>query len=114
MAVRRCRRAATVRRKLRDKERAGFLAHGRQCEATVPVNHDPAIIALSVVIAVQGSYVSLTLARRLANLGLDSVGDGPGGRSAARRKALLAASALSLGVGIWAMHFIGMLAVKLP
>src|SRR3546814_12432538 len=50
----------------------------------------------------------------MASLGLDPFGDDPGGRSAARRKALLAASALSLGVGIWAMHFIGMLAVQLP
>jgi len=73
----------------------------------VPVTYDPAIIALSVVIAVQGGYVSLMLARRLSSLGQveDTLG---------RRKALLAASALALGVGIWAMHFIGMLAVKLP
>src|SRR3546814_13651155 len=83
-------------------------------EAKVPVSYDPAIITMSVVSAIQGSYVSLTLARRLASLGLDPFGDDPGGRSAARRKALLAASALSLGVGIWAMHFIGMLAVHLP
>lgn len=76
----------------------------------VPVSYDPAIIALSVVIAVQGGYVSLMLARRLSALGL-----GPDGwATAGRRKAFLAASALSLGVGIWAMHFIGMLAVKLP
>jgi NO-binding membrane sensor protein with MHYT domain len=73
----------------------------------VPVTYDPAIVALSVVIAVQGGYVSLTLARRLAGLG-----HGP--HDSGRRKALLAASALALGVGIWAMHFIGMLAVKLP
>ncbi|MEO3429538.1 MHYT domain-containing protein [Pelagibius sp. CAU 1746] len=76
----------------------------------MPVTYDPAIIALSVVIAVQGGYVSLMLARRLASLGL-----GPDGwATAGRRKALLAASALALGIGIWAMHFIGMLAVKLP
>jgi NO-binding membrane sensor protein with MHYT domain len=73
----------------------------------VPVTYDPAIIALSVVIAIQGGYVSLILARRLASLG-----QAPS--AAGRRKALLAASALALGVGIWAMHFIGMLAVKLP
>lgn len=73
----------------------------------MPVTYDPAIIALSVVIAVQGGYVSLMLARRLSGLG-------PGPRDSGRRKALLAASALALGIGIWAMHFIGMLAVKLP
>lgn len=78
----------------------------------LPVTYDPAIMALSVVIAIQGGYVSLTLARRLAEVTasarpqmLDIAG---------RRKVLLAASALALGVGIWAMHFIGMLAVKLP
>ncbi len=76
----------------------------------MPVTYDPAIIALSVVIAIQGGYVSLMLARQLASLGL-----GPDGwATAGQRKALLAASALALGVGIWAMHFIGMLAVKLP
>jgi len=68
----------------------------------VPVAYDPALILLSVVIAIQGGYVSLSLARQLSQA------------SGSRRKALLAASALSLGVGIWAMHFIGMLAVKLP
>lgn len=73
----------------------------------MPVTYDPAIIALSVVIAVQGGYVSLMLARRLLGLG-------PGPQDSGRRKALLAASALALGIGIWAMHFIGMLAVKLP
>ena len=73
----------------------------------MPVTYDPAIIALSVVIAIQGGYVSLILARRLASLGAAP-------SAAGRRKALLAGSALALGVGIWAMHFIGMLAVKLP
>ncbi len=68
----------------------------------VPVAYGPALLALSVVIAIQGGYVSLSLARQLAQT------------AGSRRKALLAASAASLGVGIWAMHFIGMLAVKLP
>lgn len=68
----------------------------------MPVEYDPALIVLSVVIAIQGGYVCLALARQLTRT--------QGGR----RKALLAASAVSLGVGIWAMHFIGMLAVKLP
>src|SRR3546814_1552457 len=58
-AARRCDRSPTaVRGKLRDKGRAGFRARGRQCEAKVPVSYDPAIITLSVVIAIQGSYVS--------------------------------------------------------
>ncbi|MGD1879723.1 MAG: MHYT domain-containing protein [Kiloniellaceae bacterium] len=80
----------------------------------MPVTYDPAIIALSVVIAVQGGYVSLMLARRLSSLGPGGLGRQSAGGFGGRRKALLAASALALGTGIWAMHFIGMLAVKLP
>jgi NO-binding membrane sensor protein with MHYT domain len=68
----------------------------------MPIQYDPVLIALSVAIAIQGAFVSLSLAQRLrAAIG-------------ARRKALLAASATSLGIGIWAMHFIGMLAVEIP
>ena len=68
----------------------------------MPIDYNPVLVVLSVLIAMQGGYVSLTLANWLGEaLGI-------------RRKALLAASALSLGIGIWAMHFIGMLAVNLP
>jgi NO-binding membrane sensor protein with MHYT domain len=68
----------------------------------MPVAHDQYLAALSVVVAIQASFVALRLARRL-----DEV-------SGARRRALLAASALTLATGIWTMHFIGMLAVRLP
>lgn len=66
------------------------------------VRYDPALVALSVLIAIQGGFVCLRLASRLSNA------------AAPQRKAMLAASALSLGCGIWAMHFIGMLALELP
>jgi len=68
----------------------------------VPIEYNLVLVFLSVLIAMQGGYVSLTLANWL------------GQASGIRRKSLLAASALSLGIGIWAMHFIGMLAVNLP
>ena len=35
-------------------------------------------------------------------------------RSVSRRRMLLAASAVSLAVAIWAMHFVAMLAARLP
>lgn len=64
-------------------------------------DYDLALAALSVVIAVQGSYVGLLLAKSLsAHTGI-------------AWKVRLAAAAVSLGVAIWAMHFIGMLAVRL-
>jgi NO-binding membrane sensor protein with MHYT domain len=59
-------------------------------------------MALSVLIAIQGSFVSLVLAREVGRF------------EGARRRLVLAMSAISLGSSIWAMHFIGMLAYHMP
>lgn len=64
-------------------------------------DYDYALAILSVVIAIQGSYVGLLLAKSLS------------GHSGFAWKVRLGAAAVSLGVAIWAMHFIGMLAVRL-
>jgi diguanylate cyclase len=66
------------------------------------VTYDPILIALSVGIAILGSYTGLHLAAGLAAAG------------GIKRKAVLAGAAITIGGGIWAMHFIGMLAVSLP
>lgn len=64
------------------------------------VTHEPWIVALSVLVAVQGAFVGLKIM-----LGLPaSVGS--------RRRLLLAGAAVTLAVAIWAMHFVGMLAVR--
>src|SRR5262245_11111169 len=68
----------------------------------MPVTHEPWLVALSLIVAIQGAYVGLTLARQVGEaIGL-------------RRRLLLAAAAVSLAVGIWAMHFVAMLAARLP
>jgi NO-binding membrane sensor protein with MHYT domain len=59
-------------------------------------------MALSVLIAIQGSFVSLVLAREVGRF------------EGARRRVVLAMSAVTLGSSIWAMHFIGMLAFHMP
>ena len=59
-------------------------------------------MALSVLIAIQGSFVSLVLAREVGRF------------EGARRRLVLAMSAVTLGSSIWAMHFIGMLAYHMP
>ena len=64
--------------------------------------HDPILMALSVLIAIQGSFVSLVLAREVGRF------------EGARRRLMLAMSAVTLGSSIWAMHFIGMLAYAMP
>ncbi len=68
----------------------------------MPVTHEPWLVALSLIVAIQGSFVGLSLAVQ--------VGEAAG----VRRRALLAGAAISLAVAIWAMHFVGMLAARLP
>jgi NO-binding membrane sensor protein with MHYT domain len=66
------------------------------------VAHEPWLVVLSLAVAIQGAYVGLSLAVQVR----DSDG--------MRRRLLLAAAAVSLAVAIWSMHFVAMLAVRLP
>jgi NO-binding membrane sensor protein with MHYT domain len=64
--------------------------------------HEPALVALSVLIAIVASYTALDLAGRIRV----AVG--------VARYAWLGTAALAMGGGIWSMHFIAMLAFSLP
>lgn len=64
--------------------------------------HEPWLVALSLLVAFQGSYVGLHLARQ--------IGDARG----ARHRRLIGSSALTLALAVWTMHFVGMLAIRLP
>jgi diguanylate cyclase len=64
--------------------------------------HDPWLVALSVAIAILGGYTGFSLAAR--------VRAAPGGG----RRVLLAGAAAFLAVGIWTMHFVGVLAAPIP
>src|SRR3569832_225351 len=64
--------------------------------------HNPYLVALSVVIAILGGYTGFGLAARVR------------GTPGASRRILLAGAAFFLAVGIWTMHFIGVLAAPLP
>ena len=64
--------------------------------------YEPWLVLLSIVMAIQGAYVGFTLAVQ--------VGDAVG----MRRRVLLAGAAFSLAVAIWTMHFVGMLAARIP
>ncbi len=64
--------------------------------------YDPALVILSAVVAVVASFVALDLAAKV---------------TASRGRVALAwllGGALSMGAGIWSMHFIAMLALRLP
>jgi len=71
-------------------------------EEQVVVTHEPWIVVLSVLVAIQGAYVGLKLALELPS------------SAGGRRRVLLAGSAVTLAVAIWSMHFVGMLAVRAP
>jgi diguanylate cyclase len=60
------------------------------------------LVALSLGVAILASYTALDLAGRIAIAG------------PRRRWIWLAGGAITMGVGIWSMHFIGMLAFALP
>jgi NO-binding membrane sensor protein with MHYT domain len=64
--------------------------------------HDPYLVALSVVIAILGGYTGFGLAARIR------------GTPGVSRRLLLAGASAFLAVGIWTMHFIGMLAAPIP
>ncbi len=68
----------------------------------MPVTHEPWLVALSIAVAIQGAYVGLGLAVQVA------------AAAGVRRSVILAGAALSLGVAIWSMHFVAMLAAHLP
>src|SRR5882672_12043855 len=64
--------------------------------------HDPYLVALSILVASLASYTALDLGGHVA-----------AARGLARRVWLVVA-AITMGGGIWSMHFIGMLAFVLP
>jgi len=64
--------------------------------------HDPYLVALSVVIAILGGYTGFGLAARIR------------GTPGVSRRVLLAGASAFLAIGIWTMHFIGMLAAPMP
>jgi diguanylate cyclase (GGDEF)-like protein/PAS domain S-box-containing protein len=65
-------------------------------------SYDPRLVALSVVLAVFASYAALDLAGRVTSAH---------GRA---RAIWLGAGAAAMGLGIWAMHYVGMLALSMP
>jgi PAS domain S-box-containing protein len=68
----------------------------------LPSHYDLRLVALSVLIAVVASYTALDLASRVT---------AAQGRA---RSIWLSGGAIAMGIGIWSMHYVGMLAFKLP
>ncbi len=65
-------------------------------------SYDPSLVVLSVIIAIFASYTTFSLVSRIT------------GTTGRIRFLWLSGGACSMGIGIWSMHFIGMLAFRLP
>jgi NO-binding membrane sensor protein with MHYT domain len=65
--------------------------------------YDPWLVLLSIIVAINASFVALDLASRVV-----------AARRGLAERLWLTGGAFSLGMGIWAMHFVGMLGLQLP
>ncbi len=66
-------------------------------------NYNPLLVVLSILVAILASFTALNMAARIS-------------AERPRRSSLrwLVAGGIAMGAGIWSMHFIGMLAFRLP
>jgi PAS domain S-box-containing protein len=68
----------------------------------LPSHYDPLLVAVSAVIAIAASYAALDLASRVT------------AAHSAARAIWLFGGATAMGIGIWSMHYVGMVAFQLP
>lgn len=80
-----------------------FLPDADELGSPLNGSYDLLLVALSVLIAALAAYAALGLAGRVR-----------AAETAPERRLWLGSGSLAMGVGIWAMHFVGMLAFRLP
>ncbi len=65
-------------------------------------HYDQALVVISFIVAILASYTALNMATRVTT------------SSGTAARVWLVGGSIAMGIGIWAMHFIGMLAMNLP
>ncbi len=80
-----------------------YFYDGRDLTLAVDADYDIGLVGLSVTIAILASYAALKVARRISAADTGN-----------KRKFWMLAGSLTMGGGVWSMHFIAMLALKLP
>src|SRR5271170_3260202 len=80
-----------------------FLPYGAAVGDALSQSYSFVIVVLSYLIAALASYVGLLMSVSIANA-----------ESARARWVWLSGGSVAMGIGIWAMHFTGMLALTLP
>lgn len=79
-----------------------FITHKPENIVILQGEYSPSIVFLSVVIAFLASFTALSMNERIRKNGFFS------------RNLWLVLASIAMGMGIWAMHFIGMSAFRLP
>ncbi len=82
---------------------SGFLDGSVDPASALVATYHPTLVALSIVVASLAAYAVLGLAERISAAG-----------GALAKRSWLSAGAVTMGIGVWAMHFLGMLAFRLP
>jgi PAS domain S-box-containing protein len=83
-------------------KRDAIVTNIRIKEISMPITWNPPLVLLSILVAIFGSFTALIHVKRMRE-------------STGRREAVwMISGGISLGLVIWAMHFIGMLAFHLP
>ena len=70
--------------------------------AAMTGHYEPGFVVLSILIAILSSYAALDLAGRVTS-----------SRNSTGRLAWVGGGAVAMGIGIWSMHYIGMLAMRM-
>jgi diguanylate cyclase (GGDEF)-like protein len=71
--------------------------------STLAVHYTPGLVIVSVLISIIASYAALSLSDRVRVASTGGL-----------RRFWLTSGSVAMGVGIWSMHYLGMLALKLP
>lgn len=80
-----------------------YFYDGRDLSTALETHYDVKLVVLSVAIAILAAYAALSVAGRIY-----------AADSGHKRRIWLLAGSFTMGGGVWAMHFIAMLALKLP
>ncbi len=81
----------------------GFIDGSIDPRLALPATYNLALVFLSLVIASLAAYAALSVAERIGTA-----------EAPTAKRVWLWTGAVTMGIGVWAMHFIGMLALRLP
>ncbi len=80
-----------------------FFTFGLDTSQALPASYDPELVITSYLISALAGFAFLRFTSRIIELG-----------TSVTRYGWMTAGALTMGLGVWAMHFVGMLAYRLP